>query len=172
MLLQLVSNLSINQQSQETPIEDEKENAVISETFEIPKKPKPGTYWDLVACCWIIIGLIQLYQTSSKKRHIMNDHSPGDYKTVQPPSWKMRFQPARWLTSRGFTIWRTACFGDWQYQFRPHRLRPLDAPIFIACEEGRFEDVHQMLLTGQASPFDMNVHGWTPLHVSRWQDII
>ena len=158
---QLLSSMSINPQSQEALSEDDKDSAVASQIFGIPRKPKFGAYWDLMACCWIIIGLIQVYQMSPKKREIMKEGSPSDSKLIRPASWKIRYQAAPWLTSRGFTILRTRCFGDWQYHFRPHRLRPLDAPIFAACKEGRCEDVDRMLSNGEASPF-----GWTPLHVS------
>ena len=149
------------------------DNTVINRPTEMPKSRSYGNYWDFIACCWVIIGSVHVYQSSSKNRRITDndDDSSGECNIAKTLPWKIKFQAAQWLTSRGFTIWRTTCFGDWEYHYRPHRLRPKDAPIFEACRNGRVEDVRRSLSKGEASPFDIDEQGLTPLHVSTQQDI-
>lgn len=145
-------------------------NTVINQPAEIPKKRSYGNFWDLIACCWLVIGFVHFYQSSSRNRNITDNDFSGECNIAKSLPWKIKFQAAQWLTSRGFTIWRTACFGDWQYHYRPHSLRPKDAPIFEACRNGKVEDVRRSLSKGEASPFDIDEEGHTPLHVSAQQD--
>ena len=146
-------------------------NKIINRSTEIPKNRSYGNFWDVIACCWIVIGFVHFYQSSSKNRRITEDDISGECNVAKALPWKIRFQAAQWLTSRGFTIWSTACFGDWQYHYRPHRLRPKDAPIFEACRYGKVEDVRRSLSKGEASPFDIDEEGLTPLHVSAQEDL-
>lgn len=177
LILQYVSKLSVDAQRHEisditkhkTIISD---NALVKRPGEVPKNRSYGNYWDFIACCWIVIGFVHIYRSSSKDRRIIDVDSPDESNIAEQLSWKIKFQAAQWLTSRGFTIWRTYCFGDWQYHFRPHRLRSKDAPIFEACIKGKIEDVRRLLSKGEASPFDIDEKGHTPLHVSAQQDII
>ena len=177
LILNHVSKFSVNAHRNETSditvhntiIPD---NTVINRPAEVPKNRSYGNYWDFVACCWIIIGFVHFYQSSSKNRRITDDDSSDECNIAKGSPWKIQFQAAQWLTSRGFTIWRTSCFGDWQYHYRPYRLRPKDASIFEACRNGKVEDVRRLFSKGEASPFDKDERGLTPLHVSSHQDII
>ena len=171
LILNHVSKLTMNAQRHETSDITThktiiKNNTVINQRTGIPKNRSYGNLWDLISCCWLVIGFAHFYQSSSKNRRITDDDFPGECNIAKTLPWKIKFQAAQWLTSRGFTIWSTACFGDWQYHYRPHRLRPKDAPIFEACRTGRVEDVRRSLSKGEASPFDIDEKGLTPLHVS------
>ena len=177
LILNYVSKLSVGAERHET-LDKTVHNARVSDnraielSAELPKNRSYGNYWDFIACCWIIIGFVHFYQSSSKNRRIIEDDSSDECSIVGTSELRIKFQAAPWLTSRGFTILRTACFGDWQYHYRPHRLRPADAPIFEACKNGKLEDVRRLLSKGQASPFDIDERGLTPMHVSAQQDII
>lgn len=176
MILKHVSKLSVDTQRHKTSDSTlhttiPSNNTVINRPAEVPKNRSYGSYWDFIACCWIVIGFVHLYQCPSRKRRINDNKSSDECDIADPSSWKFKFQAAQWLTSRGFTIWRTACFEDWQSRLRPHRLRPQDAPIFKACGNGNVEDVRRSFSMGEASPFDIDEEGLTPLHVSGQQDI-
>ena len=176
LILHHVSKLTINAQRHETSDKTmhntiTTDNTVVRRSTEIPKNRSYGNFWDLIACCWLVIGFVQFYKRSSKSRRITDDEGSGEPNAAETLPWKMKFQAAQWLTSRGFTIWSTACFGDWQYHYRPHRLRRKDAPIFEACRNGKVEDVRRSLSKGEASPFDIDEEGLTPLHVSAQQDL-
>lgn len=150
LILNHVSKLTMNAQRHETSnITTHKtittDNIVINRPIEIPKNRSYGNFWDLISCCWLVIGFVQFYQSSWKNRRITDDDSSGECDIAKTLPWRVKFQSAQWLTSRGFTIWSTACFGGWEYHYRPHRLRPGDAPIFEACRNGRVEDVHRLL---------------------------
>ena len=177
MILQHVSKFSVDAQRHETSDITERKTTTWDDTFinqpaEATKNRSYGNYWDFIACCWIVIGFVHFYRTSSRNRRIVEDDSSDECNIAEQLSWKTKFQAAQWLTSRGFTVWRTYCFGDWQYHFRTHRLRSKDAPIFGACIMGEVEDVRRLLSNGKASPFDINESGLTPMHVSAQQDII
>ena len=149
------------------------DKTVINRPNEIPKprNRRYGNLWDVIACYWLVIGFVHIYQSSSKHGRTTENDLPDECGITKTLPWKIRFQAAQWLTSKGFTIWSTACFGDWQYHYRPHRLRPKDAPIFEACRKGNVESVRESFLKGEASPFDIDEKNRTPLHVSAQQDI-
>ena len=175
MILDYVSKLTVDAQRHETSDittheRNVTDNTIITCPTEVPKIRSYGNFWDLIAYCWFVIGFLHFYRGSSKSRRITNGDSSGEFNIAETLHWKIKFQAAQWLTSRGFTIWSTACFGDWQYHYRPHRLRPKDAPIFEACRNGKVQEVHRSLLKGEASPFDIDETGLTPLHVCVWQD--
>ena len=173
LILKHISKLSVDTQRHETS--DSTSHKMTPSNNTVINRPARnrsyGSYWDFIACCWIVLGFVQLYKSSSKNRRIIDDDPSDECNIAEQSSWKIKFQAAQWLTSRGFTIWRTACFGDWKYQLQPHRLRPKDAPIFEACRNGKVEDVGRLLSKGEASPFDIDEQGLTPLHVSAQQDI-
>ena len=147
-------------------------NTLINEPTEIPKNRSYGSYWDFIACYWLVIGFVYYYRSSLKNHRTIDDDSPDECNIAEYSPWRIKFQPTQWLTSRGFTIWKTACFGDWQYRYRPHGLRPKDAPIFEACRYGKVKDVRRLLSKGKANPFDIDEQNLTPLHVSAHQHII
>jgi hypothetical protein len=56
---------------------------------------------------------------------------------------------------------------QWKYGFRTFHSVADDARIFDFCREGNIDAVKTLLKRGEASPWDTDSQGWTPLHVSK-----
>ena len=82
----------------------------------------------------------------------------------------IRVRPAPWLTwlgiHCGFNLAFERSSDTWKHTLNTFRLVPNDAPIFSACLEGDVIRVAQLLTDGEASVWDCNDFGRTPLHVS------
>ena len=80
------------------------------------------------------------------------------------------YHPTRWLLRRGFTFGINALIMNakqgWQYQMHSFRAVPDDSLIFEFCLNGNLNAVRSLLVRKEASPWDVNSYGWTPLHVS------
>jgi hypothetical protein len=80
------------------------------------------------------------------------------------------FRPADWLLAwnlnlGGEFILRRSSQG-WKNSIRTFRAVGDDHDMFRFCREGNIDGVRTLLSRGDASPWDINTHGWTPLHVS------
>jgi len=77
--------------------------------------------------------------------------------------------PKPWVFGWGFAISYSTSGGSWipqfGFQFRHYNIRSEDALIFEFCFSGNLEGVQALLRRGDASPFDCDPEGWTPLHV-------
>jgi hypothetical protein len=82
------------------------------------------------------------------------------------------YHPAQWLVRRGFQFGLNALFmratQGWTFQIRPFRAIPDDSLIFEFCEKGNLDGVRSLLGRRQASPWDVDSYGLTPLHVSQF----
>jgi hypothetical protein len=80
------------------------------------------------------------------------------------------FRPADWLLAwnlnlGGEFILRRSSQG-WKNSIRTFRAVGDDHDMFRFCREGNIDGVRTLLSRGDASPWDINTHGWTPLHVN------
>lgn len=80
------------------------------------------------------------------------------------------FRPAEWLLAwninlGGEFMLRRSSRG-WKNSIRTFRAVSDDHDMFRFCREGNIDGVRTLLTRGDASPWDINTHGWTPLHVS------
>ncbi|KAI9721239.1 MAG: hypothetical protein M1812_002400 [Candelaria pacifica] len=75
-------------------------------------------------------------------------------------------QPNRWISSRGFSISYSHHGQAWfpSLRFRQFNLRSEDSLIFEFCSTGNVDGVRSLFSRGEASPFDTDAEGWTPLH--------
>lgn len=74
----------------------------------------------------------------------------------------------KWLPwSKGFRVSFLESAQGWfpGFTFRHFNVRPYDALIFELCSIGDIEGVKRLFRRGDASPFDTDPDGWTPLHV-------
>jgi len=82
---------------------------------------------------------------------------------------KITFVPSKWLCKtfleHGLEFSMRGG-SQWKYGFRTFHSVADDAHIFEFCRNGNIEAVKTLLKRGEASPWDTDSHGWTPLHVS------
>jgi len=71
----------------------------------------------------------------------------------------------KWLVSRHYQFWMKRTFNGWDYHMRSTPIVPSDSPVFKVCLEGDLASLQQLFQRKEASPFDMNASGLTPLHV-------
>ncbi|KAI9780629.1 MAG: hypothetical protein M1816_002790 [Peltula sp. TS41687] len=74
--------------------------------------------------------------------------------------------PNLWLLNKGVKGSYTRTGEGWLpgFNITPFNIRPHDALIFEFCSAGNLEAVKSLLSRGDASPFDTDPDGWTPLH--------
>jgi hypothetical protein len=77
--------------------------------------------------------------------------------------------PPKWLQTLGLSfgaqISATSTWG-WKYNLEPFRAVPEDSLIFDFCRTGNVDGVRTLLKRGEASPWDRDPLGRTPLWVS------
>ncbi len=92
----------------------------------------------------------------------MDDQYEFETKCVLHPAW--------WLVKLGLSTGIRATISrsimGWDYQLRPFQAVPDDSLIFEFCRAGNIDGVRALFERGQASPWDTNFNGITPLHVS------
>lgn len=80
------------------------------------------------------------------------------------------FHPAAWFMRMGFRYGLEASFSPslhgFRFDFKTARAVPDDSLIFELCERGDLIGVRRLMERGDASVYDRNSKGWTPLHVS------
>lgn len=79
------------------------------------------------------------------------------------------FRPAAWLVRFGLAYeLQLGLFGsvrNWKTTFQVFQPVPDDSLIFEFCRSGNIQGVQTLLSRKQASVWDTNSYGWTPLHV-------
>ncbi|KAL2847502.1 nucleoside phosphorylase domain-containing protein [Aspergillus pseudoustus] len=80
------------------------------------------------------------------------------------------FHPAPWLLRLGLRYGLKAMainhHRTWQYTIRPVHAVPDDSLIFSFARRGNVDAVRELLLRREASVFDVDTTGWTPLHTA------
>ena len=77
-----------------------------------------------------------------------------------------RIIPAPWLMRFSFEFVSTKTFDARSHNLRTFGTVPDNALIFEFCQKGNVAGIRSLIQRGLASPFDRDVGGWTPLHVS------
>jgi hypothetical protein len=80
---------------------------------------------------------------------------------LHPAQWLLR-----WGVSFGVDMAITKSIHGWKNNIRTFRAVPDNSLIFDFCKTGNTMGVKSLLARGDASPWDTNSLGWTPLHVS------
>lgn len=95
----------------------------------------------------------------------------GDENEKQTSQIRLVIRPALWLERFGIkyglqaTVYQSP--GHWKHNLNTFRAVPDDSLIFDYCKIGNIESVRQLLSKGEASTWDTNSKGRTPLHVSQ-----
>ncbi len=100
----------------------------------------------------------------SSNSETVHRHDNLEYETV------FTYHPAPWLLRScfrfGFNALVMKAAQGWQHHIGTFRAVPNDSLIFEFCEKGNLDDVKSLLVRRDASPWDVNSEGWSPLHVS------
>lgn len=95
----------------------------------------------------------------------------GDQNEKQTSQIRLVIRPALWLARFGIkygfqaTIYQSP--GHWKHNLNTFRAVSDDSLIFDYCKRGNIESVRHLLSKGEASTWDTNSKGRTPLHVSQ-----
>ncbi|KAI9744997.1 MAG: hypothetical protein M1835_002634, partial [Candelina submexicana] len=109
------------------------------------------------------------YHTRLNHVHFV-DEAQGAYESdlddQQEVEVSVTVHPNRWLFSRGFSISYSHYGQGWipNIRFRQFNLISEESLIFSFCSSGNIDGVRLLLARGEASPFDTDGEGWTPLH--------
>jgi hypothetical protein len=95
-----------------------------------------------------------------------------DAKSGQAVEWRLKVMPSRFVRYGAEISLSRASSGIWfarkssiQYELRCFPAVSVNAQIFEACKIGDIQWVQALFQRGEASPFDTDPEGWTPLHV-------
>ncbi|KAG4430425.1 hypothetical protein IFR05_014095 [Cadophora sp. M221] len=72
----------------------------------------------------------------------------------------------RWICARRFELRMMKSRQGWDQSFRSYRMVSYDAKVFDYCMHGNVAALQQLFANGQASPFEIDPDGRSPLHVS------
>lgn len=72
----------------------------------------------------------------------------------------------RWIYARRFELRMMKSRQGWDQSFRSYSTVSHDAKVFDYCMHGNVAALQQLFASGQASPFEIDPDGRTPLHVS------
>lgn len=92
-------------------------------------------------------------------------HASGAKENVQAES-QLILYPSKWLAKIGMAYgvkFSVLASRGWQYSLQPFRAVPENALIFEFCREGNLEGIRTLLSRGDASPYDKDPLGRTPL---------
>ncbi|KAF7945639.1 uncharacterized protein EAE97_004677 [Botrytis byssoidea] len=92
-------------------------------------------------------------------------HASGVKETVEEES-QMIIYPSKWLAKLGVRYGielSILASRGWRYSFQPFRAVPESSLIFQFCREGNLGGVRTLLSRGDASPYDRDPLGRTPL---------
>ncbi|TGO24656.1 hypothetical protein BPAE_0098g00220 [Botrytis paeoniae] len=92
-------------------------------------------------------------------------HSSGTRDSVEAES-QLILYPSKWLTKFGMAYGvklSVLASRGWQYSFQPFRAVPESALIFEFCRRGNLDGIRTLLSRGDASPYDRDPSGRTPL---------
>ena len=77
--------------------------------------------------------------------------------------------PAQWLLKQNISLRLSRTGHGWNHNIRYFPRVPNDALIFKYCRDGNLDGVRDLIKYGMASPWDVDILSYTPLHVSQNQ---
>ncbi|TGO77295.1 hypothetical protein BELL_0114g00110 [Botrytis elliptica] len=92
-------------------------------------------------------------------------HSLGTRENLEAES-QLIVYPSKWLAKIGINYGvklSVLASRGWQYSFQPFRAVPENALIFDFCRKGNLDGIRTLLSRGDASPYDRDPLGRTPL---------
>jgi len=110
------------------------------------------------------LGGLSLRSTSNKFRNLDNDREDEKSSTCSTKTFVVNLLWGFSSCRRGFRLMTNDTFDS--LTFNTIRRRPLNSPIFSLCCKGDTKGVQKLLLFEEASVFDVDSSGWSPLHVS------
>ena len=127
-----------------------------------------GTYASITSS---VFGTIYLCTNKFYvKDPITAEDSDGEADSSIMIETNFTFYPSRclmwWGLNYGFQVIISKDSTSWKNSLQTFHAVPDNALIFEFCEQGNVMAVNSLLAKGQASPWDTNSKGWTPLHVS------
>ena len=139
--------------------------------------PKPGMSKSVVERCassyFALLATVH-YRTELVAQTDIRDEEDGDGDEVgrnQNVRQELRTSytvvPNGWFWNKGFTMSYSKMGQGWLsgLHLRAFNVRSEDALIFEFCSRGNVDGVRSLLDRKEASPFDTDRDGWTPLHV-------
>jgi hypothetical protein len=110
-----------------------------------------------------IDGMEKYKQTSNANEETDDEGYP------EVLEYTFRVQPAQWLLKLGlrFAVQLAVSQSQmgWTHVIQTFRPIPDDSLIFDFCKVGNVEGIKTLFSRGEASPWDVDSDGWTPLHV-------
>jgi hypothetical protein len=79
---------------------------------------------------------------------------------------QVTLQLPTWLLRRRYHFRARRAYSGWEYSLRSSAILPSASPVFQFSLAGDVDGLRQLFDTRTASPFDVDVDGYTPLHVS------
>ncbi|KAL2215189.1 hypothetical protein M432DRAFT_142731 [Thermoascus aurantiacus ATCC 26904] len=114
-----------------------------------------------------MLGLLVVRSKISTRFFDLDEHTRAAQTTTTN---SFLYRPAPWLIrcglKYGIEFVAIQALKGWKYVFKPiHAVRD-DSLIFTFCAAGNLEAVRVLFSRGEASVWDTDFRGWTPLHVS------
>lgn len=72
----------------------------------------------------------------------------------------------KWLSQQQYDLQLQRASSGWTYTLGVCRIVPWDSPFFIACRDGRIDEVKKLLSSGQASIYDRDETNKTSLAIA------
>lgn len=110
-----------------------------------------------------------LIDMSESSEESDSDESTNTRLEVKELRTNFTIYPAGWLVRLGLRFGLDASISttgrEWKHVFRTFHAVPDNALVFDLCKEGNLQAVRSLFKRGEASAWDTNSYGWTPLHV-------
>lgn len=144
---------------EETNLERQVNTSKASEAGLILRR---STSMTTVKTKWYGVGWLQTIRKISE-RHLPQSAGFSSNQELEV-DWK--FQPAAWISSKGFSITQNRESGQWKYCFAPICVVPDSSPIFEACRLGNLKEVIKLIQDRKGTVFDVSEKGWSLLHIA------
>ncbi|KAL4874650.1 hypothetical protein BJY04DRAFT_11107 [Aspergillus karnatakaensis] len=116
--------------------------------------------------CKTPFGTLHLHTRITERQELED----GETRSETDTETSIIFHPAPWLLKLGLRYGLNAMsinhHKTWQYTIMPVHAVPNDSLIFDFCKDGNVEAIKRLFDRGEASVYDTDTNGWTPLFVS------
>ena len=119
-------------------------------------------FWQLTGT-FNILGNLRLSRRSYQKKNPKKSDSFQDLETHEEVrAW---YRGPAWLVNRAWAFHAVKARNGWDCCFRQYNIIPSSSPVFRHAGRGNVMGLRELFDTNQASPWDCDNNGWTPLHV-------